>query len=196
MWTGAPPTYFATSTRARTVRREARHFGGGALPSGFYPCSDGWVLAGFFIENWLRFVALLGREKWLTEPRFQPPDEKLRNPKHRDYFEPIFLEWLLARTKQEVALAAAKARAPVVPVDTPSDLLQDQHLKDRDFWVGVEHQEAGKLTYTGAPFKMPQGGYSQQRPAPLLGEHNEEIYGELAGYGPEHLTILSRQGVI
>ena len=180
----------------KMVRREARRFSAAALPTGFYPCSDGWVLAGFFLENWQRFVALMDRQEWLSDPRFHPPDQKLRTAEHREYFDLVFLEWLLARTKQEVVLAAAKTRSPVVPVDTPADLLEDQHLKEREFWVEVDHSAVGTLSYTGAPFKMSDGGYQQRHPAPLLGEHNREIYQELLGYTGEELTLLSRQGVI
>ena len=59
----------------------------------------------------------------------------------------------------------------------------------------VDHPAAGRVKYPGAPFKMMETPWEIRRPAPLLGQHNEEVMGEL-GYTKEDLVRLREQGVI
>ena len=65
----------------------------------------------------------------------------------------------------------------------------------RPGWREVDHPTAGRLRYTGPPFHMPNSPGQIGR-APLLGEHNEVLYGSAAGYSPEDLAGLREEGVI
>jgi crotonobetainyl-CoA:carnitine CoA-transferase CaiB-like acyl-CoA transferase len=114
-----------------------------------------------------------------------------------DEFEAIyFYPWLLERTKEEVLAAALKAKVYCGPVFTSEDLINSPHLKDRAYFVQAEHPAAGTLTYPGAPFKMHESPWAIRRPAPLLGQHNEEIYRGELGYNQDDFDSLRRAGII
>ena len=81
------------------------------------------------------------------------------------------------------------------PINTTEDLINDVHWTARGFWAEIDHPVTGKLNYPGAPFKMMETPWRVGRPAPLLGQHNEEVYGEL-GYSKEDLVRLKEGGVI
>jgi crotonobetainyl-CoA:carnitine CoA-transferase CaiB-like acyl-CoA transferase len=80
------------------------------------------------------------------------------------------------------------------PVLSPGELLEDEQLKAREFFVEADHPVMGKVKYPGAPAKLSETSWQKGR-APLLGEHNVEIYGRL-GYSEEGLVRLREEGVI
>ena len=80
-------------------------------------------------------------------------------------------------------------------VQTMDELLVEEQLREREFFVKVDHPVAGVITYPGAPFKMGETPWQAGR-APLLGEHNEEIYCKRLSYTKKDLTELSERGII
>jgi len=87
-------------------------------------------------------------------------------------------------------------RYPVAPVYTTEELVKNPHYNARGFFVEYEHPRAGRLKYPGAPFIMSEDGYACRRAAPLLGQHNEEIYCGMLGYSKDDLVTLRRMNVI
>ena len=81
-------------------------------------------------------------------------------------------------------------------MNNAEDLLRNRHLKAREYFTEINHQETGKLIYPGAPFKMSETPWQIRYPAPLLGQHNEEIYCEFLGYTLKDLIKLREEGVI
>ena len=81
------------------------------------------------------------------------------------------------------------------PAQTTQELLNSPQLKARDYFKEVDHPFVGKLTYPGMPFIMSETSHRWGR-APLLGEHNEEVYGQRLGYTREDLAKLRERGVI
>lgn len=75
------------------------------------------------------------------------------------------------------------------------ELLEDVQLQAREFFVKAEHPLMGDVTYPGPPFRMGETPWKAGR-APLLGEHNEEIYCQRLGYTGEDLAKLSEKGII
>ena len=111
-------------------------------------------------------------------------------------FDQRFLQpWLLERNMMEIVREAQAAGVMSTPFNTPGTLLNDPHFREREYWKEIDHPAVGRLTYPGAPFRMDEGGWQIRRPAPLLGQHNEEVYGEL-GYSKEDLIQLRQSGVI
>jgi crotonobetainyl-CoA:carnitine CoA-transferase CaiB-like acyl-CoA transferase len=166
----------------------------GAYPFGVYACMDGHIfiygIVGFF---WPRIAAWMGMPELVDDPRFATPQAKAE---HHGDFDAIFLPWLLERTQQEVFHSAQAHRIPVTPVYTVDELLQDRQLNARGFFTEIEHPVAGRFTYAGAPFKLPETPTAPQRPAPLLGQHNREVFCERLGYSTADLVRLRGLGVI
>jgi len=170
--------------------------GGRALgfPYGSYPCKDGYFDLIGGLSFWPRIPRMLGMPELLTDPRFAIGEGQSKG-ENREAFDAIFLPWLMQRTKKECVEEGQAVGVLCATVCNMEDLLGDPHWKARGFWVDIEHSVAGNLTYPGAPFKMGEGGWEIRRPAPLLGQHNEEVYAAL-GYTREDLVKLRERGVI
>ena len=166
----------------------------GGYPWGIYPCKDGYVFIwGIVPMFWPRTVQFLDMPELSEDPRFATP--QARREHHRD-FDAIFMPWLMERTQQEVVSSAQAHRLPCTPVYTIDGVVKDAQSKARGFFVEIEHPVAGKITYPGLPFRLPETPSQPQRPAPLLGQHNREVYRERLGYTGEELVRLRQLGVI
>jgi crotonobetainyl-CoA:carnitine CoA-transferase CaiB-like acyl-CoA transferase len=105
--------------------------------------------------------------------------------------------FLLTKTKAEIMDKGVEKAILLAPTNNAKDLMESPQLKAREFFVPVRHPElADTITYPGFPVKMTGFPYQPQRRAPLIGEHNEEVYmGEL-GFTRENLARLKVNGVI
>ena len=162
-------------------------------PIAIYACKDGHVAlsASSRAQQELLF-SLIGMPELIEDPRFQTAQDRIANA---DVLDALILPWFKERTKNELFHTCSEWRVPCAPVSGPEELLNDPHYKARGFWVEVDHPETGKLTYPGAPFKMSETPWRAGR-APLLGEHNEEIYCGHLHYTREVLVRLRGMGVI
>jgi crotonobetainyl-CoA:carnitine CoA-transferase CaiB-like acyl-CoA transferase len=154
-------------------------------------CADGLfeILVG--IDRWDAFVRTVA-EDWIGDPLFKPP---VRDPAISERFNQHWRPWVLTRSKRELTERFQQGGVPCAPLNTVADLAGDEQLMHRDFFIDIDHPSVGRLTYPGAPFKMQQAAYVIRRPAPLLGQHNAEILGEL-GYRAADLAALSANAVI
>jgi crotonobetainyl-CoA:carnitine CoA-transferase CaiB-like acyl-CoA transferase len=104
--------------------------------------------------------------------------------------------WASARPSRAAMREAQAAGWPVVVVNDPLLLLDDDHLRARGFWVTAAHPVAGELTYTGAPFRIDGGGWALRRAAPTLGQDTDRVLTDLAELDPDAVTALRRDGVV
>jgi len=107
-------------------------------------------------------------------------------------------EFLPTKSKQELFDEAVKKAILLIPVCDPKDVVESPQLAAREFWVQVEHPELGDtLTYPGYPIKISAfPPYMPQRRAPLIGEHNAEVYEKELGLSQQELVILRSCGAI
>ena len=83
------------------------------------------------------------------------------------------------------------------PVSTAKDIIENPQLKAREVWQDVAHPELSTtITYPGPWVKMSQSPCGIQRRAPVIGEHNDDIYGKELGISEEELMILKQGGLI
>jgi crotonobetainyl-CoA:carnitine CoA-transferase CaiB-like acyl-CoA transferase len=110
--------------------------------------------------------------------------------------EPIG-KFLMRYTKWELYRSAIERHIVLYPVFTIEDILNDPQLIERDFWVKVEQPDLNDvITYPGAFAKLSKTPCMVRRYAPLIGEHNEEIYvGEL-GFTKQDLDTFRHKGII
>jgi crotonobetainyl-CoA:carnitine CoA-transferase CaiB-like acyl-CoA transferase len=188
-------TFLAAYAYAGEAIRRQDSGSQGMLPRGVYPCQDGYVCIHVTSEWWPRLVRMLGRPDLLTNPKFATPAARM-NVAHQGEFAALFYPWLLERTKQEIMEQAQAARVLATAVNTPADVLKDRHFRAREFFVEVDHPEAGCVTQPGPPFRMAETPWRIRRCAPRLGQHNEEVYGGMLGLSREELMVLREQGVV
>lgn len=146
-------------------------------PRGAYPCQDGFVLFGAGTDRYFRRVCrAIGRLDLLDDPRWATPGAR---PAHRDEWEAAYLDWAVDRTRRVIFEACQSEGVLCAPILTADEVLQDPQYIYRRYFQTTSHPVAGDLTVPGPPFKLPEAGWSLRRPAPLLGQHNEEVFREL-----------------
>jgi len=154
-------------------------------------CADGFFEITVGVQWWADFVRAIG-EDWIHDPAFKPP---VREVAARERFDSHWIPWCMSRSKKEIVATFQKFGIPCAPLNSTEDLVNDPQLAERGFFISIDHPAAGPLTYPGAPFRLPRSPFAIRRPAPLLGQHNAELLGEL-GYEPSDLCALSAAGVI
>ena len=105
-------------------------------------------------------------------------------------------EWVGQRPVEEVVKLLAKTGVPVAPVLDLDQVKANEHAKAREMFVNVDHPTLGEVSLPGFPIKFSETKGDITMPAPLLGEHNEEVYSELLGLSKERLEELRKEGVI
>jgi crotonobetainyl-CoA:carnitine CoA-transferase CaiB-like acyl-CoA transferase len=99
-------------------------------------------------------------------------------------------------TKEEIFRKGQALSCPIAPINSAEDLLSSEQLNARDFFVETEHPRAGRFTVPSSPYRFSKSPLRWERPAPLLGEHNEDVLCNRLGYTREDLVKLRETGVI
>jgi crotonobetainyl-CoA:carnitine CoA-transferase CaiB-like acyl-CoA transferase len=164
------------------------------MPKGIFPCRDGFILSSPLLAHWTRFVALMKNPEL---ERLQFPDDVLETESEmKGKIDILWYEWLSERTKREVMEACQAVKFFVTAVATPRDAVEDPHFKGHGFWVEVDHPVTGKQTYPGAPIRIGPGSWQVRLPAPMIGQHNQEIYQDRLGYSKKELFEFQKTGMI
>lgn len=159
-------------------------------PAQIYPCQDGYVVLGTEPAGWQAFAELVGDEA-LRRPEYAGPERQ----RYREEIDAILCTWLRDRSKLEVYEAAQARRLASGYLMTPEDMLASPQLQARGYFQEVDHPSTGVVQYPGAPFRLSRTAWRQTR-APLLGEHNQQVYGQRLGLSSAELGRLRQQGVI
>ncbi len=170
-----------------------------------WPCKDGYV-SWFFWGGVMSVRTNVPLVKWMESEGYA--DEYLLNfnwekfgnqttQEEIDRIEAPTAKFFLAHTKKELFEGAVRTNTQVYPVNTPADIVGDEQLAARKFWVQLDHPELGtRITYPG-PFAMTNEAQPcPTRRAPLIGEHNQEIYEGELGLSKEEIVALRQAGVI
>ncbi len=158
-----------------------------------YPCKDGFVEFWCDWPRWGKAKALLGNPPNLEGPEWT--EDAAKDPALIERFDRVLLAWLARKTMREAFHEAQALKVLVAPVFSAEDFANDEYYRSRGFWAEVEHAAMGRVTIPGAPFRMEESPWELRRPAPLLGEHNAEVFGELA-YSAAEQAALRQAGAI
>jgi CoA:oxalate CoA-transferase len=170
----------------------SREFGRKKFGGFLYPCQDGYVVI-WIGPHYHLVVKMMGDPEWSKEEMFANP--LLRNS-YIVELNQLITAWTMEHTAAEVNDLALAHGVPCSLVRSVKDLAGDEQLAFRDFWREIEHPVAGKIKYPGAPFKLSATPAAIERPAPLLGEHNEIVYCGMLHYSREQLVRMRQGGII
>ena len=162
---------------------------------GILPCKDNdyTVFVTWQERQWERVVSMMGSPDWVEDEKFKDSGARF---KHGELLNAFLVEWLVNYTKEELYHMGQAKGVPFGMVNTSKDLLDSEHLKERGFFVEIDHPRTGKIKYPSAPYKFSLTPWRVNRPAPLLGEHNDEIYCGRLGYSKGELVKLREARVI
>lgn len=156
---------------------------------GVLPAADGYVeLLTLEPRQWEGLARLLEEPEWASPDKFRDPAT------HGPAINENLRQWSVRHTREWLYREGQAHGVPIAPYLTPGEVFDSPQQRERDFFVEVTHPEAGTYDYAGLPYRMSETPPVITR-APLLGEHNAEVYGALS-YLPEQLTVLARAEVI
>ncbi len=139
-----------------------------------------------------KFCDVLGRKEWVQDPRF------MSNPLRTKYVEeliPLINEITRRKSTKEWQALLDEAGVPNGPINTIDKVLEDPQVMARNMVVEVEHPVAGALKMAGVPIKMSETQGNIRKPAPLLGEHTEEILKDLLELTEEEIEALKQEDI-
>ena len=171
-----------------------------------WPCKDGFVCfrvmggktgSGFMkaLVEWMDSEGMCN--SYLRGRNWEELDLGKVTQEEYDLAEGPIGEFFLSHTKAELYEEATKRRVQLFPISTSEDVVKDPQLTARGFWIELEHPELGTAIAYPGPFAAFRGascgpGFR----APLIGEHNQEIYSGRLGLSKEELVLLKETGVI
>ena len=139
--------------------------------------SDGYVILNAVDDHHFRnFRKLMGNPPWAASDAW---DDRGFRTHHLMDIAPMMENWMRQQKKKDIHLNAAEKGIPIGPVNTAKDVLEHPQYAARQYFVEVDHPVAGKFRYPGWPYKMSVSPPRISRPAPLLGQHNEEVFAEI-----------------
>ena len=161
---------------------------------GIFRCKDGYIaFSPMRREHWAAFFEILQG----PESR---KDERLTDlnylEEHRLELREIAQKFLMRRTKEEIYASPLARECPLGPCYNIEEVVNSPQMQSRGFFVEIDHPVAGKLKYPSAPYKFSETPWKVQHPAPMLGEHNEDVYCRRLGYSKHDLVMLREAGVI
>ena len=164
------------------------------MPGGVMPCKDGYIVTVTPEEHqWQALMELLGNPAWSREEWCLNTQQRLQ---HTDTLTGLLLDWMKEHEKEEIFRKGQALSCPIAPVYSARDIVESKQSEARELFVEMEHPAAGKMKIPTSPYRFSQTPWQLRQPAPLLGQHNETIYGERLGYTPEKLAQLKKEGII
>ena len=151
-----------------------------SAPTGIFDCADGPAeLMCVEDVHWVRLAEFLDRRQWLEEEIFLQRPSRIKNS---DAANALVQEAVADRPMLEVVRGLQAVRVPAAPVSTMSELDKYEHLRSREFFIPLPAGDGARVSVLapGVPFKSTGMGGSMRRPAPRLGEHNQEVMREIA----------------
>lgn len=160
---------------------------------GIMKCKDGYMMMQAAEEHhWLALVKLMGEPEWTKDERFK---DRIGRGQHKDEVNSRITEWMMQHTKEEIYLEGQKCGVPIGPFYSPEEVVNNEHLKERGFFIEFDHPIVGKVKAPRGPCAFSETPFGVEKAPPLLGQHNGEVYGRL-GYSKEDLVKLAEAGVI
>lgn len=164
-----------------------------AYPYDVFQAKDGYcVLSIATVADWTPFAKALNLEHLIDDPKFDTNEHRIENA---DELGEYISEWASQRTRAEIEKIFQEYKLGYSPVLKTSELLTNEQLLARDMIVELEDPVMGKYKMQGIPIKMSKTPGEVVSTAPELGEHNNQILGEL-GYTKEQIEELKKDEVI
>ena len=157
------------------------------------PARDGYVSPSVQgSQPWSTIASLIGLEE-LQDEKFATGAGRVA---HGEELKGLLIKGLAQWDRMPLFLASGERRLVFGMAQDAGDLANCPHLQARDFFVEVVHPVVGRAQYPGMAVRLPGETITGSQPAPLLGQHNSEIFGQEFGYPPEDLVSLRQHGVI
>ena len=157
------------------------------------PARDGYVAPSVQgSQPWATVASLIGVEE-LQDEKFATGAGRIA---HGEELKELLIKGLAQWDRMSLFLASGEQRLVFGMAQDAGDLANCPHLQARDFFVEVDHPIVGRAQYPGMAVLLPGETITGSQPAPLMGQHNSDIFGQELGYSPEDLVSLRQHGII
>jgi benzylsuccinate CoA-transferase BbsF subunit len=161
-----------------------------------YPCKgdDKWVSIAILTDaEWECFCSALGDPSWASGDDFADNHKRQMNQKKLDQ---LIGEWTIKKTPYEVMEILQNAGVAAAPCADTEDRFSDPHLQERQNIVNIEHPVTGLDFVPNVVCNLSETPGEIRRPAPMLGEHNHYVYGEILGVPKETIEKYIEEKII
>ena len=163
-------------------------------PFAAYTAKDGHIIVGAGNDRlWEKLCTLINRTDLLENELFTT---NLKRTQNVNALKEILDAEFKVKTIDEWMEALEAAGVPCAPINTVDKIINDPQIKAREMIVELEHPVAGHMRVPGVPIKMSETPGSVDTPAPLLGQHTEELLHELLGLTKEQVDELRAKNVV
>jgi crotonobetainyl-CoA:carnitine CoA-transferase CaiB-like acyl-CoA transferase len=142
---------------------------------------------------WAKLCTAMGHPDLAVDPRYATAKARRQ---HYDDLEELVSEWVRAKPRRELWDILSSFGLSSGMVLSLGEVLEDPHIRAREAFVQVEHPEAGTLTLQAPWMRFSDTPAKIERAAPLIGQDNAEVYGELLGLSEEDVRALAAEGAI
>lgn len=143
-----------------------------SAPSGVYGCQDGYIIIQANAQHWPLLCAALGQESWLTDPRFEKLEVRLRNAHLIDgLLEAITRTW----KKKELIALLGTAGVPSAPVNTVAEAFAEPQVLHREIVENVTMPDGSQIPMVRNPLRFSKTPLVMRAP-PYLGAHTKEFF--------------------
>ena len=151
------------------------------------------VIACFTDAEWEALVEAMGSPAWAKDGKFAGLSGR---KEHEAELEQHVGAWTADKDAYELMEELQRRGVPAGFVQSAREMLADEHLKERGYYVYLDHPEAGRTAYDGPPFRLSKTPGELRSPAPLLGEHTEYVCKEILQLSDEEIADLLVAGVL
>ena len=165
-------------------------------PHNCYRCKgeDKWIsIAVANDEEWAALCQAMGNPEWAGDGLFSDSSSRWQNQEHLDR---LIGEWTINHSHYEVMERLQAHGVAAMPSFSAEELFSDPHLREREIATEVNHPVMGKQVVLNPPWKLSETPARVEKASPLLGEHNEYVFGELLGMPRQEITRLIDEQVI
>lgn len=165
-------------------------------PYDTFPTADGqYVVIGIANDKfWKQLCEMMGREDLVNHPDYAKNGDRVKN---RNQIKTIVVEWTKTQLADNLVNRLLEAGIPTAPIYDVKQVTEDPHIAGaREMFIDIEDPEVGSIKVTNTHIKMSETEQGFRFAAPMLGQHNEEIYGNLLGYTPKEIQKMRKDGVI
>ena len=134
----------------------------------------------------------IGQEHLLEDPVYSDPSS---HPEAAEEINALIESWTMQRTKHEAMKILGEAGVPCSACFNAEDIYYDDHLREREMIVTIDHPEHGEFMVPGCPVKLSDSPVAVA-PALLLGQHTAEVLGDLLGFTEDDLAELRQESVV